>query len=226
MPAMPWCCTPIARAPKPRSSPAKSLARAAALRWCSPISPTATRCAGWSRRRRPSGRSRCWSTMPANSTRTDRPSRSRALRAHARRQSGRAAVAGAGFRRAGAGGRRCSIVNIVDQRVLKPTPRFFSYTLSKSALSDATVTLAQALAPAGAGQRGGAGPDAAEPAADAGAIRRARRRPCRSNAARRRRTSPRRSSIWREPKASPARSIAVDGGQHIAWRTPDSDVAE
>src|SRR5450830_350321 len=40
-----------------------------------------------------------------------------------------------------------SIVNIVDQRVLKPTPRFFSYTLSKSALHSATITLAQALAP-------------------------------------------------------------------------------
>src|SRR5665811_1590048 len=34
----------------------------------------------------------------------------------------------------------CSIVNIVDQRVLKPTPLFFSYTLSKSALASATVT--------------------------------------------------------------------------------------
>ena len=40
-----------------------------------------------------------------------------------------------------------SIVNIVDQRVLKPNPRFFSYTLSKSALFTATTTLAQALAP-------------------------------------------------------------------------------
>ena len=44
-------------------------------------------------------------------------------------------------------GADASIVNIVDQRVLKPTPRFFSYTLSKSALHSATVTLAQALAP-------------------------------------------------------------------------------
>ena len=44
-------------------------------------------------------------------------------------------------------GSDASIVNIVDQRVLKPTPRFFSYTLSKSALHTATMTLAQALAP-------------------------------------------------------------------------------
>src|SRR5262249_34983018 len=40
-----------------------------------------------------------------------------------------------------------SIVHILDQRVLKPTPPFFSYTLSKSALYMATSTLAQALAP-------------------------------------------------------------------------------
>src|SRR4029078_8116255 len=45
------------------------------------------------------------------------------------------------------GGIDASIVNIVDQRVLKPDPRFFSYTLSKSALFTATTTLAQALAP-------------------------------------------------------------------------------
>ena len=44
-------------------------------------------------------------------------------------------------------GSDASIVNIVDQRVFKPTPRFFSYTLSKSALQAATVTMAQALAP-------------------------------------------------------------------------------
>ena len=40
-----------------------------------------------------------------------------------------------------------SIINILDQRVLKPDPRFFSYGLSKSALWVATRTMAQALAP-------------------------------------------------------------------------------
>lgn len=39
------------------------------------------------------------------------------------------------------------VVHIVDQRVLKPTPQYFSYTLSKQALWAATRTLAQALAP-------------------------------------------------------------------------------
>ena len=40
-----------------------------------------------------------------------------------------------------------SIVNVLDQRVYRPTPRFFSYGLAKSGLYVATTTLAQALAP-------------------------------------------------------------------------------
>jgi len=45
---------------------------------------------------------------------------------------------------ASAGG---AIVNLVDQRVYRPTPQFLSYGLTKSALHVATTTLAQALAP-------------------------------------------------------------------------------
>ena len=44
-------------------------------------------------------------------------------------------------------GREGLIVNLLDQRVLKPSPEFFSYSLSKAALWDATRMLAQALAP-------------------------------------------------------------------------------
>ncbi|HET6970081.1 MAG TPA: SDR family oxidoreductase [Phenylobacterium sp.] len=43
--------------------------------------------------------------------------------------------------------REGQIVNVLDQRVLRPGPDFFSYSLSKSALWSATVMLAQALAP-------------------------------------------------------------------------------
>ncbi len=39
------------------------------------------------------------------------------------------------------------IVNLLDQRVLRSSPEFFSYSLSKIALWDATRMLAQALAP-------------------------------------------------------------------------------
>jgi NAD(P)-dependent dehydrogenase (short-subunit alcohol dehydrogenase family) len=40
-----------------------------------------------------------------------------------------------------------SVVNIIDQRVFKLTPQFFTYTLSKATMATATKTLAQALAP-------------------------------------------------------------------------------
>ncbi len=39
------------------------------------------------------------------------------------------------------------VINMIDQRVLKPDPTFFTYALSKSALHWATKTLAQSLAP-------------------------------------------------------------------------------
>jgi NAD(P)-dependent dehydrogenase (short-subunit alcohol dehydrogenase family) len=45
-------------------------------------------------------------------------------------------------------GKRGLAVNLIDQRVLKPDPSFFSYALSKAGLYWATKTLAQALAPA------------------------------------------------------------------------------
>lgn len=44
-------------------------------------------------------------------------------------------------------GREGNIINIIDQRVWKLTPDFFSYTISKAGLWTATRTLAQALAP-------------------------------------------------------------------------------
>lgn len=45
-------------------------------------------------------------------------------------------------------GAQGNIVNIVDERVLHPSPAYFSYFLSKSVLWTATQTLAQSLAPA------------------------------------------------------------------------------
>lgn len=44
-------------------------------------------------------------------------------------------------------GSEAAIVNIIDQRVLRPTPQFFSYSLTKSALWAATRSMAQAFAP-------------------------------------------------------------------------------
>ncbi|KKB86724.1 short-chain dehydrogenase [Devosia limi DSM 17137] len=41
-----------------------------------------------------------------------------------------------------------NIINMIDERVLHPSPAYFSYTLSKAVLWTATRTLAQSLAPA------------------------------------------------------------------------------
>lgn len=39
------------------------------------------------------------------------------------------------------------VVNLLDQKLANPNPDFFSYTLSKAALAEATVLMAQAFAP-------------------------------------------------------------------------------
>ena len=44
-------------------------------------------------------------------------------------------------------GKKGSIVNIIDQRVLAPAPEYFTYNIAKSALYTATKTLAQSFAP-------------------------------------------------------------------------------
>lgn len=112
------------------------------------------------------------------------------------------------------------IVNIIDQRVWKLTPRFFSYTLSKSALWTATQTMAQALAPRIRVNAIGPGPTLANE----------RQNP--DDFARQAAAVP----LGHGPELAEfgatirylhaARSvtgqmIALDGGQHLAWETPD-----
>jgi NAD(P)-dependent dehydrogenase (short-subunit alcohol dehydrogenase family) len=118
-----------------------------------------------------------------------------------------------------------SIVNILDQRVLKPTPRFFSYTLSKSALADATLTLAQALAPKIRVNGVAPGPTLPSPrqskeqfAAQAASVP-LKRGPSPEDIAA--------AVVYLASARSVTGStIAVDGGQHLSWRTADSDGAE
>ena len=112
------------------------------------------------------------------------------------------------------------IVNIVDQRVLRPTPQFFSYALSKSALWAATQMLAQALAPRIRVNAIAPGPTlpsihqspdafAAEAAAvilGHGAT------PPEIGAA---------LAYLIDARSVTGQMIAVDGGQHLSWRTPD-----
>ncbi len=51
------------------------------------------------------------------------------------------------FARALPADREGAIVNLLDQRVVHPGPDYFSYTVAKTALRDATLTMALALAP-------------------------------------------------------------------------------
>lgn len=113
-----------------------------------------------------------------------------------------------------------AIVNILDQRVLKPDPRFFSYGLSKSALWVATRTMAQALAPRIRVNGVGPGPilpsvhqAAGEFEAEARAtpLQRAGSPEAVADAVR-----------WLVDAGQvTGQMIAVDGGQHLAWQTPD-----
>ncbi len=122
-------------------------------------------------------------------------------------------------------GADASIVNIVDQRVLKPNPRFFSYTLSKSALHTATVTLAQALAPklrVNAVAPGPTLPSARQTEAQFAA--QSESLPLQHG--------PRPDDIaaavlyLAQAKSVTGVTIPVDGGQHLSWRTADSEVVE
>lgn len=118
-------------------------------------------------------------------------------------------------------GRSGLIVNITDQRVWRLTPRYFSYTLSKAALWTATQTLAQTLAPRIRVNAIGPGPTLPSPhqspdafAAQAAAVALARGSTPDDIAAA--------LTYLIDAVAVTGQMIAVDGGQHLAWRTPDT----
>lgn len=113
-----------------------------------------------------------------------------------------------------------AIVNLLDQRVLKPDPRFVSYALSRNGLWWATRTLAQALAPRIRVNGVGPGPtlpsihqtDADFAAEAAGTLL---QRPGSPEAVAE-------AVRWLiDADMVTGQMIAVDGGQHLAWRTPD-----
>lgn len=113
-----------------------------------------------------------------------------------------------------------NIVNIVDQRVWAPTPRFFSYTVSKMALWDMTQILARSLAPSIRVNAIGPGPTLANARQSAADFQKQL-----DSTILRRGTSP--EEIYAAIRfilAAPAMTgqmIALDGGQHLAWETPD-----
>ena len=113
-----------------------------------------------------------------------------------------------------------AVVNLLDQRVLKPDPRFVSYALSRNGLWWATRTMAQALAPRIRVNGVGPGPTLKsihqteeEFAAEAASVPLGHGAEPGDIAA---------AVLYLvDARSVTGQMIAVDGGQHLAWRTPD-----
>jgi len=113
-----------------------------------------------------------------------------------------------------------NIINVIDQRVLRPTPQFFSYSVAKAGLWAATRTLAQSLAPRVRVNAIGPGPvlksihqtEDEFAREQAGTILGRGTTPEEIAAAVR---------FILDAPAMTGQMIALDGGQHLGWRTPD-----
>jgi NAD(P)-dependent dehydrogenase (short-subunit alcohol dehydrogenase family) len=119
-----------------------------------------------------------------------------------------------------------NIINIIDQRVWKLTPKFFSYTASKSALWTVTRTLAQALAPRIRVNAIGPGPALPNVRMDEDDFARQARLTLLKRG-----TSPEEISAAVKyilsAQAMTGQMIVLDGGQHLLWQTRDvMDVKE
>ncbi len=112
------------------------------------------------------------------------------------------------------------IVNIIDERVWKLTPNFTSYTLSKSTLWTATQTMAQALAPNIRVNAIGPGPTLPSHIQGQAVFDQQiqtlllKRAPDLSEYT---------NTIlyFVSAKSVTGQMIALDGGQHLGWQTPD-----
>lgn len=115
---------------------------------------------------------------------------------------------------------RAMIINMIDQRVHKLTPDFFSYTIAKMGLWAMTRTAAQALAPDIRVNGIGPGPTLQGGRQSAEAFTKQRQstllergaNPADITAA---------LGFFLDSPAVTGQMIAVDGGQHLAWETPD-----
>jgi len=112
------------------------------------------------------------------------------------------------------------IVNLLDQRIWKLTPQFMSYTLSKTGLWTLTQTLAQGLAPAIRVNAIGPGPtlrnarqseEHFQKQLDGVPLKRGPELDELVNAVR----------FMLHARSMTGQMIALDGGQHLAWQTPD-----
>ena len=120
-------------------------------------------------------------------------------------------------KQAGAG---ASIINMIDQRVLKPNPQFFTYSLAKAGLYWATKTLAQSFAPNIRVNGIGPGPTLENTEQSEGEFE------AEAKATLLGEGSPPDTILQAvryllSAKAVTGQMIAVDGGQHLVWQTPD-----
>lgn len=112
------------------------------------------------------------------------------------------------------------VVNMIDQRVLKPTPEFMTYTIAKMALWAFTRTAAQALAPAIRVNAIGPGPTMQGARQTAPHFARQRQATILQRGA-----DPddicAALSYFLDARAVTGQLLCIDGGQHLAWQTAD-----
>jgi len=112
------------------------------------------------------------------------------------------------------------VVNMIDQRVRKLTPEFMTYTLAKAALWTFTRTAAQALAPQVRVNAIGPGPTL-QGARQSAAHFAAQRAACLLERGADAGDICAALGYLLDAKAVTGQLICVDGGQHLAWQTPD-----
>lgn len=118
---------------------------------------------------------------------------------------------------------RGSIVNLIDHRVWRLTPQFFTYTLSKAALWTATQTLAQAYAPRIRVNAVGPGPVLPNASLDVADFENEIRHVLLEKAVPVSQIV--NAVVYLEGAESvTGQMIAVDSGQHLTWRTCDVDI--
>ncbi len=112
------------------------------------------------------------------------------------------------------------MVNIIDQRVLKLTPQYLSYTLAKSALWTATRTLAQALAPRIRVNAVGPGPTYASLREGEAGLKQEAEGTLLGRAIPGEEIAEAVLYLARARNVT-GQIVCVDSGQHLGWRTPD-----
>jgi NAD(P)-dependent dehydrogenase (short-subunit alcohol dehydrogenase family) len=120
-------------------------------------------------------------------------------------------------------GQEGAIVNLLDQRLLKPTPQFLSYGVSRAGLYWLTVTLAQALAPRIRVNGVAPGPTLRNERQSEAHFRRQQESTILGRGADPEDVAQAVRYLL-EARAVTGQMIAVDGGQHLIWKTADVSV--